>query len=804
MIENKDVKQDENIFSILMSFIMPYWPLFAGLFILALIGAKIYLKFQPNIYQASATLLIKDKNKGVDDSRVMESINPFESKKIVENEIEIIQSHGIMDSVTKNLGLYAQYSIEGLFSKKDGYLYTPILVELRNPSNIILDDDVEQNYSVTYDEIKNLVTVNDQTYPTYEWVNGVSGIEMKFVLNPNKLLDTEKDISFSFVNAKLISNHLLQNLNVTASTKHSTVLSLNYLDPIPKRAENILNEIVNSYNKKAFDENNSLALNTLDFIQKRMDEVEKELLTLEKEIQNYKKSESAVDLSEQGKLFLKDVGDYDKEISDIKRQLSILSRIEGYIRSNNNSGLAPSSLGLNDPILGNLVSRLYDAEIEYEKLKKTTAENNPLIQSIRNEIDKIRPSIAQNVRNQKSNLNASLGNLTSSVDKSSVALNSIPEKERILLEISRRKQIKNDLFSFLQQKREEAALIYAPNSGGSRVVDLAYTSPYPVSPKNGLAYIIGIVFAMTLALGYIILKEVLNSNILFRSDIEKYSNVQIIAEIPSMKTTDKTLLQEIITVFIEPITLLIDFFKTKILRQNITDDRIDVNKLMENNESLHYFNRLSSNLGLYDVKSKNKVILVTSSRSGEGKSFISINEALNLANAGKKVALVDLDFLKPKITKSFGFSESQGAIDFLRGDKADLKLETPFQNLSVLPCGQRSRNFNSNSYTVLLLNGNLKKMIDLLSNSYDYVIIDSAPINMVADVKLLNEFADRTLFVIRHGKTPKSAIKHFDNSDVFDSLDKLSFVFNGINDRGVLNEDYGFGYGYSITKEKYY
>lgn len=795
-------KNDENIFSILMSFVMPYWPLFVGLFILALISAKVYLKFQPNIYQASATLLIKDKNKGVDDSRVMESINPFESKKIVENEIEIIQSHGIMDSVTSKLGLYTQYHIEGLFSSKDAYLYTPILVEVRNPNNMILDEDIEQNYHLQYDEIKNLVTLNDQTYPTYEWVNGASGIEMKFVLNPNKLLDTEKDISFSFVNSKLISSHLLQNLSVSASAKHSTVLSLNYLDPIPKRAENILNEIVNSYNKKALDENNFLALNTLDFIQKRMDEVEKELLTLEKEIQNYKKSESAVDLSEQGKLFLKDVGDYDKEISDIKRQLSILSRIEGYIKSNNNSGLAPSSLGLNDPILGNLVSRLYDAEIEYEKLKKTTAENNPLIQSVRNEIDKIRPSIAQNVRNQKSNLNASLANLTSSVDKSSSALNSIPEKERILLEISRRKQIKNDLFSYLQQKREEAALIYAPNAGGSRVVDLAYSSPYPVSPKGGLVYIIGIVFAMTLALGYIILKEVLNSNILFRSDIEKYSNVQIIAEIPSIESHDKTFFQEITSVLKEPIILLIDFFKSKILRQDMVDDSIDVNALVENNEALHYFNRLSSNLGLYDLKLTNKVVLITSSRSGEGKSYISINAALNLANAGKKVALVDLDFLKPKITKSFGFLESPGAIEYLRGDMEDLKLETPYQNLSVLSSGRRSKNFNS--YTALLLNGNLEKMVDLLSNSFDYVIIDSAPINMVADVKLLNEFADSTLFVIRHGKTPKSIIKHFDNSGVFDSLDKISFVFNGIENRGVLNEDYGFGYGYTITKEKYY
>lgn len=789
---------DENIFRILLARFLPYWPLFAVLLPIGLIGTWVYLKTVTPIYEATATLIIKDENKGVDDSKVLEAMNPFDSKKIVENEIEVIQSRALMKQVILDLQLYTTLFEDKLIGSKPAYNTSPIIVELKEPEKIFQHTGKNPiKFYFTYDSINKTVEIDNRKYPIDQWVLGLSSYgEIKFKQNINRSDFTENKLYYTFTHPKAMTRNLLKGLDVSAINKLSTVVRLTFEDPIPNRGEDILNQLILAYNQKAVSDRNNLASNTLTFIEERMEKVETELYVLEKSIQKFKSTEGAVDLSAQGRLYLQDVGEYDRQIAADSRQLSVLKKVEEYVVSKDNQGgLVPSTIGTSDPILNSLLNKLYDSEVKYARLKKTTAENNPILASIANEISKIRPSILENIQNQKSNLRASLGSLSYNAGKSSSALSNIPEKERALLEIERGKAIKNELFSFLQQKREETALSYAPNGGDGRIVDLAEANYSPISPKPMIAYLIAFVLAFGIGLGYIVFREMVNKNILFRSEIEDYTTLPVAIELPHIPS----LIDENSKISIE--ATIKNWLKKLISKSNLLSRITGMN----NNEHieikpgegllLNHFRQLGAQLGLYDRNFKKKKILVTSSIAGEGKSFVSANLAYSFAQSGKKVVLVDMDFIKPQTTRMFELSKAMGISDFLNG-KANaneiIKKSGTNKNLFIVPTGAKLED-----HTNLLLNGQLDLLFEKLSENFDYVIIDSAPVNLVADINLLSQYIDKTLFVIRHAKTPIQLVKHFDDSSMLKSLKNVSIIFNDIKKRGLAHDDMGYGYGYS-------
>lgn len=795
MYEVNKSSADENILRMLLSMFLPYWPLFAILIPFCLVGAWGYLKTTTPVYEAAATLIIKDENKGVDDSKAMEAMNPFDSKKIVENEIEVIQSRALMTQVVKNLQLYSPVFENTFLGSKPAYNTSPIVVELKNPDKIFHPESSEIiKFYFEYDSVNNMVKIEDKTYPVDEWVKGPAFGETKFKLNANKSRSTKKSLYYIFVHPKNMTRGLLGGLEANPTDKLSTVVRLTYRDPIPQRGENVLNHLISAYNQKAVSDRDDLASNTLTFIEERMNKVEKELNELESSIQRFRSEEGVVNLSEQGKLYLQDVGEYDRQIARSSRQLAVLNKVDQYVVSKKNqSGLVPSTLGVEDPVLTQLLERLYNSEIEYERLRKTTAENNPILTSVANEIKKIRPSIRENIRNQKNNLRASLGNLSYNVNRSSSALNNIPEKERALLEIERGKEIKNELYSFLQQKREETALSYAPNGGDGRVVDLAQSSAGPVSPKSSLIYLVALVLAIGTGLGYIIFKEMMNRNVLFRSEIENSIDAPVVMELPHLSVVseynESKKPSNALTLLTNKLGLRNIFYSKK--------DAIEISTKPSEAVLIDHFRQLGASLGLYSRNFKKKKILVTSSIAGEGKSFVCTNLAFCLAQSGKKVALLDMDFLKPQTSRFFELVDRNGVLDFLSYQADYNEILTNFpgnKNLFIVPAGKRVKD-----HTKLLLNGKLDVLFEELARDFDYVIIDSAPANLVADVKLLAEYSDETLYVIRHGKTPLKVIKHLDDSRTLDSLKNVSLVFNGIKHRGLIKGDYSYGYGYDYN-----
>lgn len=761
---NKSVK-NENLFDSLMDLFFPFWPLLAVILVVVLFLAWGYKKYQTPTYEVSATLIINDENKGVDNSRMMESMNPFDSKKIVENEIKVIQSPDLMKKVVDTLHLYAP-----LYEEKDffglniksvsAYNSSPVIVKLEHPDKIIIQKDTPPEHYFVFNSSKNNVKIGGKVYSLNVWVESPFG-KVMFLPNPNKVQPAEKPLYFVLRNPRSVTTGLLNSLEVAPPEKLSTVINLNLEDEVPSRGEDILNGLILAYNQKGIEERNKLAANTMRFIEDRIQNVEGELDELETEIEHYRSSKGVVDLSEQGRMYLQDAGQNNQRIADIKLKLSVLDKVENYIQSKNSGGsIVPSTLGIDDPILTQLLQKLYNSEMEYERLKKTTAVNNPMLTSLADEIDRMRPNILDNVQSQKSNLQASLSNLYANSGKYSTALRTIPEQERKLLEITRRKAVKNDLFAFLLQKREETALSYVPINGDDSIVTHAQASLEPIGPKGIKIYGIALFLALGVWIAYVVIKEMLNKKILFRSEIEESSNLPVIGELSYLKGSKQLSV-----------------------------------KNPEDFAVIEQFRQLDAQLGLYSRNFRKKKILVTSSLSGEGKSFVSKNLSYSLAQSGKKVILLDMDFRKPNITKSLNLKDHKGIVDYLREETSldELIVKSEMDpNLYIFPAGTKGED-----HTQLLLNGKLEFLFENLSEYYDYVIMDSAPLGLVSDANLLSEYSDITLLVVRHNFTPKKIVQRLDQNHADKNRQYAGIIFNGLKKRGFVKEYKGYGYGYS-------
>ncbi|NEM97747.1 GumC family protein [Pontibacter burrus] len=761
------LNKEENLFHIIRYKFFPYWPVFVILLSLSLAAGWAYLKYTEPLYEATASLIINDENKGVDDPRMTESINMFASKKIVENEIEVIHSRALMSKVVTELNLYAPVMEQKKFKSVSAYISSPIEVKLKYPDKLTQDLDNIPAYFFTYDSLRKEVTVNQKKYPLNEWVRAPFG-EVMFLPNSNYLKSSRGPLYFYFIHPQIITDVLLKELYVTPVSKVSTVINLHIKDHVRERGEDILNQLIHSYHQIAITDRNLLAANTLTFIEDRIKFVEKELGALENQVQKYKSAEGIVDLSEQGKVFLQSVSDNDQKIADINVQLAVLDKVERYIlNKESNTGIVPATLGVEDPVLTQLLKKLYDTEIEYQRLSKTTAENNPLLTSVSGEIEKIRPSILENIRSQRENLKAMNLRLSSAKGKYSSALQTIPKQEQELLEISRQQAIKNSVYSFLLQKREEAALSYAPTEADSKVVDMAESSIWPVSPSPLKVYVVALALAVALGFAFVTGKELFNNKIMFRSEIEAYSKAPIVGELSKVKLRkDK--------IFVAPSDVIV----------------------------IEQFRQLRTTMGLYGRKFSKKKILITSSIPGEGKSFVSTNLAYSLASSGKKVALIDLDLRNPNTSVQFNYYRLPGVIEYLKDEIGldELIHPTSFRNLYVLPAG---RSLGDN--TELLLNGRIEKLFSSLENTFDYILMDSSPADLVSDAFLLSEFSDITLLVLRHAHTPKNVLQSFNQSNK-KILKNMAIVFNGVGVRGFV-KGYGFGYGYGnidIYKDKYF
>ena len=758
--------EEENLFAELGQRYLPYWPLFVILITISLGAAFVFLKLSPPIYEIVGKVLVKDEKKGVDASKVLDALNVFGEKKIVENEIDIFESWPILEAVVKDLNLFQTISHEENLRTIDVYGSTsPVVFEAVKPDSI---NKFSKTVSFTVNWKSNFIIIDGKKY--YDG----GKIELQdnmFILHFNPDFAGVKDESKYNLNVTSVASTALAlkaGLKIESTSKQSTVIQIVMESTNRKKGEDIINTLIYEYQKAALKDKNQVASNTLSFVEDRLRIMVQDLSDVETNIEKYKKKEGIINVSEQSTLFLETVKSNDQKLSEINLQLSVLGDVEKYVGGKgSNPGTVPSLLGINDPTLVQLLTKLYEAEMQYAKLKRISGEKSDMLEQARYEINSLKPALLENIRNIRDNLNTTKSNLQSDLGKLDKMLQQVPAKEKALLQISREQAIKNSIYSFLLQKREETALSYSSAVSDSRIIEGGRSKPIPVKPIPKL--IIGIGFALGLfsSIFIVIIREQFNRKILFRKEIEQQTGVPIVGELIFSEHGENP--------------LVIGDGNRTVLAEQIRIVR--------------------TNLSYFGIKDDKKVILVTSSIPGEGKSFVSLNLAVSYALMGKKVALLELDMRKPKIAKQLKMEVVKGIANHLVGmaSMAEITMSVnEVKGLYLLPSGPIPPNPSE-----LITTEAFKSMIVELKKTYDYVIFDTPPVSVVTDAQLIAEYADATLYVVMHDKTPKVFLGMIANIYQQKKLPNMSVLFNGIKPRGfglygyTYGNGYGYGYGYT-------
>jgi capsular exopolysaccharide synthesis family protein len=637
---------------------------------------------------------------------------------------------------------------------KSAYLTSPVTMEIVNPDAIRTAAKVEFRFSPK----DSTVIIGSKKYPLNQTVVTEWG-QLKFVKNRRYKDKPEGQLYFTLLNPGVVAGGYKGKLKIISS-KVSTVVTMKINDAVPERGEDVLNELIAVYNKATIDDKNRLASSTFAFVNERLKIVEEEMKEIEQKAQAYKSSRGAVELGTQSQIYLNSMSGVDQRLGEVSMQIAVLDQIQKYVQSKDKTGsIVPSTLGLNDGMLTDLLNKMYEHELNYEKLKKTVGENNPMLTSIREQINKIKPSILENIQNQRKNLEATKLNLHSTSNTFTSQLQTIPQKERELIEINRQQSIKNGIYTFLLQKKEESELSHASTIVDSRVVDRAHSSFDPVSPKRGMIYMVAFFLSMALPAGFIAAKGMLNRKIIFRSQIENLTSFPIIGEIIHDKGKEPLVIKEGKRTFIA-----------------------------------EQFRRIRTSLGYLGIHPGKKKILVTSSLSGEGKSFVAVNLALSLAMTGKKVILLELDLANPSLSDKLKVKYEQGVSNYLWGEcepEEIIKRSAENANLFFLPAGPLPDNPSE-----LLMSEKLKDLLDYLEAIFDNIIIDSAPASLLSDAYVLSPLCDATLYVVKHRFTPKVYLERLDHETTLNNLTNMGIIFNGIRSRGFTKNGYGYGYGY--------
>lgn len=751
-------KKTGNILINIIYRFVPFWPLFIISFIISIICGWLFLKFQTPVFEATAQILLKNQQSSKVEAKVLDELVNLEDNTSVENEIELIKSSKVINKVVNELNLNIPIYFKGKFRDVLSYNNSPVTISSSEPE--LLKENTEK-IEFYYNKNTNYLVVNEKKYELDTLVNTPYGKLIFHINNKQENLDKKSLFYFNIHTVKNISNQIVSRLRVTPNSKEASTILLKFIDPVSARSEKILNTIIKVYNEVVVENKNQKAVNTIKFINGRIQLINTDLKLIESEIEAFKSKNGITDLTSVGSSFLTLTNEINKSLTNVQIQKEILLSIQNYIGNKSNTpGLVPATNEISDPVLLNLLSKLIELEFEKNNLEIKGSQNTHSIQVVNNKISRTKIDIIENIKTINSNLAIKEKTLNNELEKVKLELYKIPFFEQELLDLNRQQTIKNNIFTFLLQTKEEAELSYAATISDGIILDNAQASNVPIKPIPLTVYLIAISLSIIIVLVYIFVKEDLNNKIIFRSQIEEETSAEVIAEINFNESKNP---------------IAINLNNRSIIAEQLRSLRTSVQNKLQKVEGC-------------------KVVLFTSSISGEGKSFLSVNLASSLAISGQKVAIMELDLRKPKISNLLNVQREPGITNYLLNkiDLAGIIIEVPnCEGLFVIPAGIVPPN-----PTELILNGKLDTLINELKQKFDYIIIDSPPIGLVTDAKLLDKYSNLCLYVIRHNFTLKYFLKMIQKYYTINELHNINLIYNGLKKRGVGNYNYNYGYGY--------
>ncbi len=755
----EDQEEETNLLSYVFRYLR-YWYLIVFSSAVCLTYAYIYLRKYTPIYQISATILIKD-DKRV-NSQVLEKLDMKGSSKLVENEMEVLKSRALLGRVVDNLNLTVSCWVEN--NARDEELYTESPVAL----NAIELSDFAYNNSL-YIKIGpgrkyQLFDQNQKKLGTFDYSQLVKNQYGKFtVLDKDGAHDSyPTPVKVTFQSRDMKISTLAGQLQIKLLNYESTLISVVLENSLPKKGRDILTKLLDEYAFTTLEDKNREAANTLRFIEERLKLVTAELGDVEQNVEQFRRSKGITDLSSEANLFLGKVEDNDSKLNELNIQIKVLNGVEQYLTSPQVGIVAPATMmGVTDPVLTSYIEQLSQLEIERSKLAQTVQPGNPYLETVNGQMRNVKQAVRENLANQKRNLSITRGSLVALNNRLEGAMSAIPKKEREFVGIKRQANIKEDLYLLLLKTREETAISYASTVTDSRVVDIPFSTGVPIKPNESNVYLIAFLVGLAIPFAFITLKETLTTTVQAKSEIERKTGLEVFAEITHKSKLDK-------------------------------DEIIDVRSQSFMSEQIRMLRSNMQYLLLDSLKGVGRTVLITSSTSGEGKSFVTINLAASLAMLNKKVVVLGIDLRKPKIHQHFNLSNKVGISSYLIGKLGieDIIQTTLVDNLYIIPSGPIPPNPSE-----LIANGQVKVLLDELRHSFDYILIDTAPISLVTDATLLAPFADICFYLVRYRKTPKLYLKTIADLNRRKLFKSINIIFNGVKHESSAAHAYGYGYG---------
>lgn len=777
--QEEDNQQDD--FRRLITKYLRYWPWFFIGVIMALVLAFLYNRYASEIYHTDSEIkILKDKDSGLDLSGLQGSSPLFDFNEVnLENEIQILKSRKLLDSVVRRLELTTLYYKEGDVRTTEIWKNDiPFRVEWKK-----IDSSPEDGFplfSITFDTSPHFtVEVKDKDISGRASLNQpleLMGFEFDITLNPKYSGDfnTLKDSHYLFKyipDEKAIDNLNMQ-LVVSPVGEKSEILNISYEGPNKRKNEAILDTLIVQFNKDGVRDKQLISKRTGDFVGERLKLLVKELDTVESGLVKYKRTNDLVTIeSSAQQLFVKESTAEGKRFQ-MQTQKEMAIGFKDQLVNGEDYGLLPANLGLEDNNVNKLTEVYNESALLRNDLLTSSTAENPLVKNLEEKLDKIKQNILKSINGYINGIEISLKSFQSREGASNSQLNTIPEKEKKIRSIRRQQEIKEKLYLFLLQKREEAALQYATTSPTIKVVDFAYTNPIPVAPKKKIIYLAALILGILFPFGILYLRFMFDTKIDNKDHLEHLlEDVPILSEIPELaKNTHKIITHNDRSVLAEAFRILrtnLSFFKSKKIK-----------------------------------KERGEVIFVTSSTKGEGKTFVAMNMAHTLASTGKKTIMIGCDLRNPQVHNYIDHDKNHTGISTYLSDESikfeDLLLKnvTHFDNLDIILSGQIPPN-----PAELLMSDRYEQLIDTVKENYDYIIVDTAPTVLVTDTLLISNFADVTLYLVRAGVTDSKLISHIHDVYKTEKLKNMGIVLNGLKEKSKYGYNYNYGYGYGYSED---